>query len=168
MGLQRRLGRRACSSSAQRGTAAVEFALVSVVLIPILFGILQYGLYFNSSLNADQGVRETARMAVVQRSSAGCSTTGWAAISCTAEDMVGGAPADTYVKVAAPDGWKKGNSLLVCVLVKSGSAFGMLPMPNDGFVRSNLRMSIEQADPAPTGSGSSETLPSGQDWSWCS
>jgi hypothetical protein len=140
---------------------------VSVVLMPILFGILQYGLYFNSSLNADQAVRETARMAVVQRSADGCSTPGWAAISCTAEAMVGGSPGHTYVKVAAPDGWEKGNSLLVCVLVKSDSAFGMLPMPNGGFVRANLRMSIEQADPAPDGAGSAETLPSGQDWSWC-
>lgn len=168
MSLQRRFGRRVRTPGDQRGAAAIEFALVSVVLIPILMGILQYGLFFHSSLNADQGVRETARMAVVQKSSSGCSTGGWAAISCTAEAMVGGSPGDTYVKVAAPDGWQQGNSLLVCVLVRSGSAFGMLPMPNGGFVRANLRMSIEQATPAPQGAGSAETPPAGQDWSWCS
>ncbi|TNM41115.1 pilus assembly protein [Nocardioides albidus] len=150
-----------------RGAAAVEFALVSVVLIPLLFGILQYGLYFNASLNADQGVREAARMAVVHRAAGGCTTPGWVEVACTTEAMIGGAPAGTYVKVAAPEGWAKGKPLHLCVLVRSPSTFGILPMPNDGYVRADLRMSIEQALPAPSGTGVTETLPSGLDWSWC-
>ncbi|GAA4103516.1 TadE family protein [Nocardioides kongjuensis] len=167
MALERR-ARRACAIDAARGAAAVEFALVGGLLVLIVFGILQYGLYFDDSLNANQGVRETARMSVVGKTSSGCSTTlGWPGISCTVEKMVDRAPADTYVKISAPDGWARGNVLQVCVLVRSRGDFGMLPMPNGGYVRASLRMSIEEDTTKPTGTGTAEAVPTGQSWGWC-
>ncbi|MCR1782487.1 pilus assembly protein [Nocardioides carbamazepini] len=165
---RRRYARRGDEPGTDRGAAAVEFALVGTLLVLLVFGILQYGLYFNDSLNAHQGVRETARMAVVTKAPSACrTTTGWSTVTCTAETMIGTAPADTYVNVSAPDGWSRGNALRVCVLVRSRSDFGMLPLPNDGYVRASLQMSIEQDATKPTGTGSAETAPSGQSWSWC-
>ncbi|MDQ6522416.1 TadE/TadG family type IV pilus assembly protein [Nocardioides sp. LHD-245] len=165
---RRRCARRGDGRRAERGAAAVEFALVGTLLVVLVFGILQYGLYFNDSLNAHQGVRETARMAVVGKNPSACrTTTGWSTIACTAETMLGTAPGDTYVNVSAPDGWSRGNSLRVCVLVRSRSDFGMLPLPNDGYVRASLRMSIEQDTTKPPGSGTADSAPSGQSWSWC-
>ena len=167
MALGRRRARRAAAGD-ERGAAAVEFALVGGLLVLIVFGILQYGLFFDDSLNANQGVRETARMSVVGKTSAGCSTTlGWSAISCTVEKMVDRAPADTYVKISAPNGWARGNLLEVCVMVRSRGTFGMLPMPNGGFVRASLRMSIEEDTAKPTGTGAAEAVPTGQSWAWC-
>ena len=49
-----------------RGAAAVELALVSTILFTLLFAIVDYGLWFNDSLNTRQGVREGARRAVVE------------------------------------------------------------------------------------------------------
>jgi hypothetical protein len=168
MALGRRRARRAGATGDERGAAAVEFALVGGLLVLIVFGILQYGLYFDDSLNANQGVRETARMSVVGKTSSGCSTTlGWPGISCTVEKMVDRAPADTYVKISAPDGWARGNLLQVCVLVRSRGDFGMLPMPNSGYVRASLRMSIEEDTTKPSGTGSAEAVPTGQSWAWC-
>ncbi len=44
-----------------RGAAAVEFALVVPVLILLLMGIIDYGLFFTDRLAVKQGIREGAR-----------------------------------------------------------------------------------------------------------
>ncbi len=40
---------------ADSGAAAVEFALVSTVFFLLLFGIIQYGLYFNDCVEHPAG-----------------------------------------------------------------------------------------------------------------
>lgn len=49
----------------QSGAAAVEFAIVSVLLFTLLFGILQYGLYFWSLQTGSAAAREAVRRAAV-------------------------------------------------------------------------------------------------------
>jgi Flp pilus assembly pilin Flp len=56
----RRIGRRRDES----GAAAVEFALVVPVLLLVLFGIVDFGLYFSDSLAGQSGVRDATRQAV--------------------------------------------------------------------------------------------------------
>jgi hypothetical protein len=51
------------------GAAAVEFALVSVLLLTLLFGIIQYAYFFFQSQGASATARETARLAAVGVSS---------------------------------------------------------------------------------------------------
>jgi Flp pilus assembly protein TadG len=45
------------------GAAAVEFALVSLLLFTLLFAILQYGFYFYQLSSANAASREAARLA---------------------------------------------------------------------------------------------------------
>ena len=52
-----------------QGAAAVEFALVSVLLLTLLFGILQYGYYFFQLQSANAASREAARLAATGVSS---------------------------------------------------------------------------------------------------
>ena len=47
------------------GAAAVEFAIVSVLLLTILFGILQYGYFFFQATGVEHAAREGARLASV-------------------------------------------------------------------------------------------------------
>ena len=47
------------------GAAAVEFALVSLLLLTLLFGIIQYGYFFFQSTAAESAAREGARAAAV-------------------------------------------------------------------------------------------------------
>lgn len=47
------------------GAAAVEFALISVVFFPLMFGMIQYGYYFFQSQGASSTVREASRLAAV-------------------------------------------------------------------------------------------------------
>jgi len=155
------------------GAAAVEFALVSTVFFLLLFGIIQYGLFFNDSLNTRQGVREAARQGVVQMPIANsCGTAGvtWTKLECYTDAQVGALTGPTSVHISVPDtnGWKKPNQLIVCVAVKSQGAFGILPLPNGGVIRSKTAMSIEQDTAPPAGSPpNADADPSGANWAWC-
>ena len=54
------------STRRERGAAAVEFALVAPLLFIILFGIIDYGIWFSDSISARQAVRDGARRGVVE------------------------------------------------------------------------------------------------------
>lgn len=49
----------------QRGAALVEFALVSALLLLLLFGIIEMGLLFQDQAELAQAAREAARSAAV-------------------------------------------------------------------------------------------------------
>jgi Flp pilus assembly protein TadG len=54
----------------ERGAAAVEFALVLIPLLLILFGTIYFALYFNARQGAQAAAREGARVASLRRGSA--------------------------------------------------------------------------------------------------
>jgi Flp pilus assembly protein TadG len=54
----------------ERGAAAVEFALVMVPLLMIVFGIIQYAVYFWAMQGGADAARHAARMAAVGKPSA--------------------------------------------------------------------------------------------------
>lgn len=49
---------------AQGGVAALEFALIAPVLVMLVFGILQYGVYFGVAHSVQQLTNDAARVAV--------------------------------------------------------------------------------------------------------
>jgi TadE-like protein len=163
LGLGRR-ARRPLQSRPESGAAAVEFALVAPILFMVMFGIIQYGLWFNDSLNTRQGVRETARMGVVGNFGAttDCSSsTGMQKLSCEGVGQIDALTGAEYVKVKVAS-WTKGSPLVVCAYVHTDGAVGLLPMPSDGWIFSRTEMSIETATPVPTPlTGTSSTLPAG-------
>ena len=53
------------SSREQDGAAAVEFALLLPLLVLLLFGIIEFGLAFNTRIQATNAAREAARQAVI-------------------------------------------------------------------------------------------------------
>lgn len=144
-----------------RGAAAVEFALVMPLLFMLLFGIIQYGLFFNDSLSTRTGVREGARLGVVGSfDSAGCTGDPLDRLACGTGKQIGALTGEEYVRVAAAS-WTKGKPLVVCAYVKSDGGVGLLPMPNGGWIFSTTRMSIEQETPPPSRlSGHAGSLPS--------
>jgi Flp pilus assembly protein TadG len=152
----------------ERGAAAVEFALISVVLMPLLFGIIEYGLWFNDSLNVRQGVREAARAGVVKDFSyTGCSQTDdMQRLACKTKKQIGAVTGPTYVKISTPNGWTKAKPLVVCAMVKVDTA-GIVPLPAGNLIRSRTEMSIEVTDSAPNSLSYTDTPPAGADWSWC-
>jgi Flp pilus assembly pilin Flp len=51
--------------SREHGAAAVEFALLLPLLVMLLFGFIQFGVAFNTRIQATNAAREAARLAVV-------------------------------------------------------------------------------------------------------
>jgi hypothetical protein len=147
----------------------VEFALVSPILLTLVFGIIQYGLFFNDANSMRQGVREAARAAVVENFAyPGCSGTNPAVIRCAAEKQAKGLAGAPVVKVLAPEGWAKGKPLRVCAALESQGAFGLVPMPDGGKLRALTQMTIEQESLKDSWANAAPPAdPTGSGWSWC-
>lgn len=153
--------------SSQRGASAVELGLISLVLFPVLVGVLEYGLWFNDSLNVRQGVREAARAGVVTNfDHAGCSGDDMTKLACKAKKQIGAITGETYVRITTPQGWTRAEPLVVCAMVRS-SALGLVPLPAERLIRSRTEMSIEVTDTVPDALSYSDAPPTGGDWSWC-
>ena len=153
--------------SSQRGASAVELGLVSLVLFPLLAGILEYGLWFNDSLSVRQGVREAARAGVVQNFDyTGCTGDDMAKLACKTKREIGAITGDTSVRILTPQGWNKAEPLVVCAMVRS-SAVGLVPLPGDRLITSRTEMSIEVTDALPNTLSYTDPAPSGGSWSWC-
>ncbi len=171
------------------GAAAVEFALVLPVLVLILFGIIDYGLYFSNTINAESGVQTAARQAIVGNLDPTCATPDDAQPStspqvgelmCMVKKNTGSITGTSFVKVvfpavpangANPAGWYPGQQLIVCEVIQVEGLTGYVPLPrHDGQVaiRSKVVTQLEsvalaqqQADPG----GEEDTPPGG--WGWC-
>jgi Flp pilus assembly pilin Flp len=168
----------------EAGAAAVEFALVLPVLILILFGIIDYGLYFNASLQSRWGVHDAARGAAVSPSQPrGTDSCGSAIVAptvverliCQVLSNTDSATAKEYVDVRLPDGWGVGKQLVVCERLDVAGLTGFVPFPNNGQIRDVAVLTIEQdADPGPdwtdptvSGQDYEDVLPNGDHWDWC-
>jgi hypothetical protein len=149
------------------GAAAVEFALVFPILMLVVFGILQYGLYFFDAHGTRTGIREAARMGVVKATfTSPCNSGGYLEqVRCTTKEQVDAITGPIAVRVVAPQQWEKGDPLVVCAEVQS-QVVGLLPMPDDGLIKSKTQMSIEVETSPPATLSSQDTALSG-DWSWC-
>ncbi len=155
----------------------MEFALVVPVLLLIVFGIVDYGLFFSNTMASRTGVREAARQATVENFGAGdcgpytaSGNSNLRKLACLAIARTGATAGDTYARVDAPDGWAQGDDVRVCVVITEQGVTGLTPLPGSGTVRTTLRMRIEQDSVAPSGVGQagsagSTTPPGG--WSWC-
>jgi Flp pilus assembly protein TadG len=161
-----------CAGS-EVGAAAVEFALVSAIFFLLVFGIVQYGLYFNDSIQVRQVVREAARQAVVQNfPTCGSAANNLDTLLCNVRTGIGGTAGTTaFAKVSFASPWTKGNPVTVCAVLKSSAGFGLVPVPSQGYVGSMTVMSIEQDSTAPTGGTTTsgvttdqDSLPTGVSW----
>lgn len=177
---------RARRSPREEGAAAVEFALVLPVLVLILFGIIDYGLYFGDALDTRAGVASATRQAIVDNFDQTCLPASGAAplapdvghLVCMVESRTDPLAGKTYVDVLLPTdpnnpgstdvGWYAGGSLVVCEATVVTGVTGYVPLPTGGVIHTRLVAEIEQHPDAGTVDelgGFDFTPPGG--WSWC-
>ena len=162
------------------GASAVEFALVSPVLFLLLFGIIDYGIWFADSISARQAVRDGARRGVVEvfTSSVCTGKPDLENLACTVNKGMEPISGTTYVKIsvaALPGGaggqpWKVGSTLRVCAMTQHTALMPLVPFPSDGISRTKVEMPIEQATGGAAGrAGYEDPLPAPLTWgSGCS
>lgn len=168
------------------GAAAVEFALVLPVLLLILFGIIDYGLYFGNALDTRSGVATATRQAVVDNFDTTCTPPGAFPVgsdsgylACMVEARTDPLAGKTYVKVILPTdptnpastetGWYAGQSVVVCEATVAVGVTGYVPLPTNGVIRVRLVSQIEQhpSDTTQVDAGGSDATPPGGWDSWC-
>jgi Flp pilus assembly protein TadG len=163
-----------------RGAAAVEFALVTPLLLVILFGIIDYGIWFADSISARQAVRDAARQGVVEQfgSCGGGVTNDLQNLSCTVKSTMDQISGTTYVRIGVASSptagiggtWAPGLTLRICAATQHQTLLPLVPFPNNGVSTTRVDMPIESAVGGNLAGRTPYTLdadPSGANWSWC-
>ena len=134
------------------GASAVEFGLISILLFTVLFGIIQYGLFFWQLQGGAAAAREGARYSAVGTWS--CSTL---SSQMTSRVPAGGSVTVTRTYIPDPAGTgsasspKTGDDVKVTVSFSTVAIGGLVPMPNDGIVLSEAQARVESVVAGTTG-----------------
>lgn len=177
-----------------RGASAVEFALVAPLLFVLLYGIIDYGLWFADQISLRQAAAASARMAGAWsvddstippwEPAAGCGS--WDSqtskeiqtLGCAALSSVHPLGGQVYVKIRilSPDqlpstsptsttDWAKPNAVRVCLLQVHPSITGFIPLPRD-VITARVDMPLEGTNHTQrTIVEGQQLLPSGYSWS---
>jgi Flp pilus assembly protein TadG len=139
---------------ADRGASAVEFALVLPFLLLLVFGLIQYGLYFWALQGGSDLARSAARLSAVGNSN-----------DCTAfetaiQNQTGGYASTTpqvtrsYTDSEEPNAvtgqWEPGDTVTVTVTFNAiDMNFPFVPFIDDGQVSQSVDARVERIDGQP-------------------
>jgi Flp pilus assembly protein TadG len=127
----------------ERGAVAVEFALVFPLVFAVMFGIIQYGLYFWGRSTAAASARESARQLAVG--------TDWTCSHDEAQAKADGAGRNvvvTYRYLNATNTAKVGDLVEVTV-TGSTLAPNLLPVPSGGAITEVATARVENIPSSP-------------------
>ena len=140
----------------ESGATAVEFALVMVPLIALLFGLIQYGLYFWAMQGGSDIARSAARLAAVG-DPASCADVGaQKGFVSQVKDQIGSFGNKTGAKVtrtyttATPGTVAVGDTVLVQVKFKSiDMHFPFVPFIDNGWVEQSAQARVDYVPAQP-------------------
>jgi Flp pilus assembly protein TadG len=133
------------------GASAVEFALIMVPLLALLFGLIQYGLYFWAYQGGSDIARSAARLAAVG-TPADCAT-----FTSDVTDQIGGmgdkstaVVKRTYDKADPTKGVQIGDTVNVSVEFRSIDLhFPFVPFIDNGVVKSTAEARVDYVPTQP-------------------
>ena len=121
----------------ERGASLVEFALVLPLLMLFVFGVIEFGGTYNDSNALRNGVREGARLAVVNDQSGG-------SILTETKARIGLDASQTKVRVVL-NGNQVGDTVTVCASYPAYNVTGVMrPFLGNRVVTSSVTMRLEQ------------------------
>lgn len=129
-----------CARGSDRGASAVEFALVLLPLLFILFGIIDYGRLFYVQVNLESATREIARQWAVNGEAtaindAKASIEGLASLS----NVTGAAPGTVTWTSTPATCTTLGESLTTTVTIPFSMALPLLPAPSELHASTTMR-----------------------------
>lgn len=138
----------------ERGASAVEFALVMPFLLLLVFGLIQYGLYFWALQGGSDVARSAARLAAVGnantctafRTAVGNEIGGYASTTPTITRVY----TDAETANAALNTWETGDLVTVTVTFSAIDLnFPFVPFIENGTVSQTVDARVEQIDGQP-------------------
>ena len=165
-------------STTQRGAVLVEFALVAMLLISLVFGTIDFGLTLHELQTLQHGSRAGARNGVVSTfgsdwtcpiaplsGPAGLETQ---SLICLTKSNVGLDDADVRVKILfGVQGYVEGEPMVICVQYPMKSTTGLFsPFLNGRVIEARTEMRIEEIGSATIDAVEEQSLPGG-DWTSC-
>jgi Flp pilus assembly protein TadG len=143
--------RRACSRAGEDGATAVEFALVMLPLVVLIFGLVQYSLYFWAMQGGSDVARNAARTASVGNP-ADCASFKAGVVSQINKLTGSGATATitrTYTKQSA-SAVQVGDTVTVSVKFRSVDLhFPFIPFIHNGMVSSSAESRVDYVPSQP-------------------
>ena len=130
------------------GAMAVEFALVMLPLVMLIFGLIQYGLYFWAIQGGSDIARSAVRMAAVDDEGTATCTAFRSDVRGQIDDLVGSGSTSTvtrtYVDSDGTAGVSVGDKVKVSVTFKSVDLhFPFVPFIHDGVVNSTATARLD-------------------------
>ena len=119
------------------GASAVEFALIAVPFILLVFGMIQYGWYFYVSQTTGGAASN-----VVRRLQVGDCWSGTEAQDLAQEQ----APMVTHVDIDPSTLPTDTGTEITVTLTADGRILGLIPMPNDGDVTKTVHARLEDTE----------------------
>ncbi|HET9501013.1 MAG TPA: TadE family protein [Marmoricola sp.] len=129
----------------EAGATALEYALVVPILFTVMFGIIQYGLYFWSTSTAAASAREAARQLSVG-TDWGCTRA--QALAKASGAAFGGTPLVSRTYLNASNTAKVGAHVRVTVSMKAFD-LQLIPLPGDGAITESVEARVANLPPAP-------------------
>lgn len=130
------------STTRQRGAAAVEFALILPLLLFMVLGVIDYGVFFGQNISLQNAAREGARQGVTQGE----------VLKYTSQSR--GLLDDTKLQVKFAVDTTAGvpGTMVVCVRYPQSSLTGFFSFALKGFSEAKSVMRMEGTAPAANGS----------------
>lgn len=173
----------------------MEFAIVSTVLFPLLFGVIDYGIYFADVIAVQRGTGAAARSVGLSPATgtpsgaAACSAAGiplptgdpLVEAVCTAATTVDPLMGDVHARavLVGPDGspagsgvWAAPNRVRLCVVNDHEAMLPLVPIPNGGRIEARVDMPLEPQPAAGAAALIAQVMRTNsegldRDWSWC-
>jgi len=159
-------------SRSEEGAELVEFAIVTTVLLALVFGMIGFGLTINSDIGLNNAVREGARngaVATYAGNNTVCATLAPAAAVACFVRADSGLSAPVPVEVVFPPTYAVGQEMIVCATYPMTNIAGFLaPFLGGRYLKAKVKMRLEQAPGNAPANYTTDTDPSGSAWSWCS
>ncbi len=159
--------------SRERGAVAVEAAFALPLLVLFFAGIVDFGFILNDLQQVNNATFRAARELTVDEydGAAGCvadpaTATDTQNVVCLLRNYSNRPANETYVRVVPPVTMAAGEQVLLCMASPAHSVTGIVdPIAGDIWLRSSRYVRVESDDV--NLSSHSDTLPAGEDWSWC-
>lgn len=171
-----RTGNQRRRAGGDHGATLVEFAFVVPILVAFVFGIIDFGNLYYQLQSMRQGTQSSARLINTGTfgTTTSCSLTPAPASSATQEAMCQtkkltqlGDNANTRVAILLPNGYTKGQPVIVCVEYPESSVSGVYSSLLSGKTqKTEAYVRIEQVSATETLVAAQETSISGS-WAWC-